>query len=160
MEWISVKESVPETDCPVLVTTGKHLVIADWYSESKRFSPQDREDAIAIPHESFTHWMPLPAQPKEQTNGRGRELKFDKILAPVPKAVSESGISDNELYKLIADERNQMHEERRWNEAEEKGFPTKEELLDTLTHCRRTIPGDSAQHFFNLDLIRQIVRRF
>lgn len=160
MEWISIKESLPEADCSVLVTTGKYIVIADWYSESQRFSPQDREDAIAIPHESFTHWMPLPAQPKERANEQGRELTFDETLAPIREAVTKSGLSDNELYELIADERNQMHEERRWDEAKEKGFPTKEELLDTLTHCRRTIPSDSAQHFFNLDLIRQIVRRF
>lgn len=74
MEWISVKEGLPETDCPVLVTTGKYIVIADWYSEHQCFSPQDREDAIAIPHESFTHWMPLPEQPKERHNDWDREL--------------------------------------------------------------------------------------
>jgi hypothetical protein len=74
MEWISVNESLPETDCSVLVTTGRYIVIADWYSDSQRFRPQDREDAIAIPHESFTHWMPLPAQPKERHNDWDREL--------------------------------------------------------------------------------------
>ena len=160
MEWIGVKEELPKADCPVLVTTGKYIVIADWYSEDQRFRPQDREDAIAIPHESFTHWMPLPGQPKERPNDGDKERTFDEILAPFRKEITESGLSDNELYELIADERNQMHEERRWKEAEEKGFPTKEELLNTLTHCRKIIPSDSGQHFFNLDLIRQIVRRF
>lgn len=89
-----------------------------------------------------------------------RERTFDEILAPFRKEVEESGITDDELYDLFADERDQMHEERRWNDAAEKGFPTEKELLDTLTHCRRTIPSNSGQHFFNLDLIRQIVRRF
>lgn len=89
-----------------------------------------------------------------------RERTFDEILAPFRKEVEESGITDGELYDLFADERDQMHEERRWKEAEENGFPTEKELLETLTHCRRTIPSESGQHFFNLDLIRQIVRRF
>jgi hypothetical protein len=88
------------------------------------------------------------------------ERTFDEILAPLRQAVKESGITDDELDELIADERSQIHEERRWKEAEEKGFPTEKELLETLTHCRRTIPSESGQHFFNLDLVRQIVRRF
>src|SRR5438876_86096 len=87
-----------------------------------------------------------------------KERTFDEILGPFRKEVEESGLTDEELYALLEDERNQMHEERRWKEAEENGFPTLKELLDTLTHCRRTIPSESGPHFFNLDLIRQIVR--
>lgn len=89
-----------------------------------------------------------------------KERTFDEILAPIRRSFDESGMSEDEFDTLIEDERSQMHEERRWKEANKKGFPVEKELLDTLTHCRRTIPSESGQHFYNLDLIRQIVRRF
>jgi hypothetical protein len=89
-----------------------------------------------------------------------KERAFDEIVAPFRCSFDENGMSEDEFDALIEDERSQMHEEKRWKEANEKGFPVEKELLDTLTHCRRTIPSESGQHFYNLDLIRQIVRRF
>jgi hypothetical protein len=66
MEWISVKERMPEFCEYILVTNGKDVYEAKLrgagFLESDRFgmSPNDLlEDGI-------THWMPLPEPPQQQ----------------------------------------------------------------------------------------------
>ena len=64
MEWISVKDRLPEKEGYVLIIYGKHLPFiamycdGDFYSEGEIWNPT---------HEIWhpTHWMPLPDPPKE-----------------------------------------------------------------------------------------------
>jgi hypothetical protein len=74
MEWISVEKKLPEVEATVLVTTGRHITLADWMAEGQRFAMTSREDAVAIPVASITHWMPLPELPKERHNDWDIEL--------------------------------------------------------------------------------------
>jgi len=67
MDWVSVKDELPEHDALVLVTDGEHVTIAEWYQEDGwSLSREDR--AIGISSSTITHWMPLPAPPKTLQN--------------------------------------------------------------------------------------------
>jgi hypothetical protein len=61
MQWISVKERLPERDTTVLVAMGGCVTIADWYMNSGWSF--DREDTALFPSRIVTHWMPLPDAP-------------------------------------------------------------------------------------------------
>lgn len=61
MNWISVKDKLPETATQILVTDGVQICIAFIQTINKRFT-QINTWADWI-HESVTHWMPLPAAP-------------------------------------------------------------------------------------------------
>ena len=64
MEWISVKERLPENGERVLtLSTWAHVSdreLRTYGDGSKRFSP----DGL-LPGVDITHWMPLPEPPKE-----------------------------------------------------------------------------------------------
>ena len=73
-EWISVKERLPDTESNVLVRTKKipGLCSAETMMAWKR-ADEDESWQIAWTYgESLslpvTHWMPLPAPPKEAPN--------------------------------------------------------------------------------------------
>ena len=57
-EWISVKERLPRTFRSVLTTDGKRV------TQTYRTSNDGTRWAAWAPNQ-VTHWMPLPAPPKE-----------------------------------------------------------------------------------------------
>lgn len=59
MEWISVKDRLPEYDVTVLV----YCDYRNWYSLGHFHINNDLW--ICSPHQPVTHWMPLPQPPKE-----------------------------------------------------------------------------------------------
>jgi Protein of unknown function (DUF551) len=61
MEWISVKERLPESPMVALVTDSESVVAADWLTDKQRFYVS-RDDAL-FRADLITHWMPLPASP-------------------------------------------------------------------------------------------------
>jgi hypothetical protein len=63
MDWVSVKDELPEHDAVVLVTDGEHVTIAEWYIGSG-WSLAREDKAIGIVPGTLTHWMPLPPPPK------------------------------------------------------------------------------------------------
>ena len=61
MEWISVKDSLPEGDVEVLATNGKYMRVAHMepsYEEERFWTYYDYME-----WHSVTHWMPLPSLP-------------------------------------------------------------------------------------------------
>ena len=64
MEWISVKERLPEDRKPVLVYTGGGFICKAYW-----FNTNDSIEWISFVNfedieEYVTHWMPLPEPPK------------------------------------------------------------------------------------------------
>lgn len=74
MEWISVEKKLPEREASVLVAAGRYIALADWNVKEQRLEMTSREDAMIIPVQSITHWMPLPELPKERHKDWDREL--------------------------------------------------------------------------------------
>jgi hypothetical protein len=66
MEWISVKERVPEQEERVLAWDGEKIEIA-YRDKILMFEPNrivwTCAEYIELP--DVTHWMPLPPEPKE-----------------------------------------------------------------------------------------------
>jgi hypothetical protein len=62
MEWISIKEKIPEIGMSVLVSDGTQICIAFIQSMNKKFTQINTWDHWI--HESITHWMPLPEPPE------------------------------------------------------------------------------------------------
>lgn len=57
MEWISIKEKLPENQTLVIVTDGKEVSVSDFWNGWIY---------LHMPYiEKVTHWMPLPSPPKE-----------------------------------------------------------------------------------------------
>jgi hypothetical protein len=63
MEWISVKDRLPEKNTTVIVCS-----ISDGHIQIKDFKG-DEKNWITNYLEKVTHWMPLPEPPKDSTNG-------------------------------------------------------------------------------------------
>ena len=62
MNWTGVKEQLPDKDCLVLVTDGRHVTLANWTKADGWVL--DREDrAVGITANVISHWMPLPEPP-------------------------------------------------------------------------------------------------
>lgn len=63
MDWISVKDKLPEKDISVLTFDGTYINVMEyWYDEDGKqvwFNPP------SPPSDNITHWMPLPNPPKE-----------------------------------------------------------------------------------------------
>ena len=67
MNWISVKNKLPEEYSAVLVTDGKEIFIGHyemWSSKrgTQEFWRTEQEELIDF----ITHWMPLPSLPEEK----------------------------------------------------------------------------------------------
>ena len=78
MEWISVKDRLPEFDTPVMIILGGSfhskniwLMLRDndydgWlWSEHISGCINDKDNYEASDDYAVTHWMPLPEPPKE-----------------------------------------------------------------------------------------------
>lgn len=63
-EWISVKDSLPGMNCRVIVATKRHGVQIGAYhlSTAHYKNPCVVVNCLSM---DLTHWMPLPATPKE-----------------------------------------------------------------------------------------------
>jgi hypothetical protein len=61
MEWISVKERLPEDDKWVLVTDGLGIGLAQYNLDQDDFFGYNERKVRGY----ITHWMPLPKPPKE-----------------------------------------------------------------------------------------------
>ena len=59
MEWISVKDHLPESDVPVLLYHHPYIGV------DMRTNPKDGNIWSSTSKESVTHWMPLPPNPKD-----------------------------------------------------------------------------------------------
>lgn len=64
-QWISVKESLPEQETPVLGITSGKTIVTITYTKTEIGSFQFRTifDYCRVPN--ITHWMPLPKPPEE-----------------------------------------------------------------------------------------------
>lgn len=64
MEWISIKDRLPEKDIPVLCFDGTYINIMEyWYDEKDEsvfFNPPSPLK------NNITHWMPLPSPPEKE----------------------------------------------------------------------------------------------
>jgi len=69
MEWISVKDRLPEDRIPVLIYTSYFKMATAYCDFEGDFSNVTCGwiDAMRVQHSygSVTHWMPLPEPPKE-----------------------------------------------------------------------------------------------
>lgn len=72
MEWISIKDRLPKEDCPVLIIVSgqpaENITLVDAY-ELGSYYAGDGWCVEAYPwweNARVTHWMPLPAPPKEE----------------------------------------------------------------------------------------------
>ena len=68
MEWISVKDQLPEDQLPVLLSGKIPLYNEDWiiigyyFKPSKSFKYRDIDEGIG----GVAYWTPLPKPPKQQ----------------------------------------------------------------------------------------------
>ncbi len=60
--WISVKDKLPESRIPVLLSDGYQMCIGWFNTQRKEFIQVNTWDNLT---ELVTHWMPLPEPPKE-----------------------------------------------------------------------------------------------
>ena len=66
MEWISVKDRLPDDETPILLKLEKEILKSNmhsgYYKEGKPFIVAS---VFAFDAPKITHWMPLPEPPKE-----------------------------------------------------------------------------------------------
>lgn len=67
MDWISVKDRLPEDDAMYLVygRNGYGIAFAVYYGDGEWLICDDLTNITRF----VTHWMPLPKPPKEEENG-------------------------------------------------------------------------------------------
>ena len=67
MNWISVKDSLPEKDTPILCFyCDQYIEVMEyWYDDEQTDKPTFFRPP-APPVDNVTHWMPLPSPPKDQ----------------------------------------------------------------------------------------------
>jgi hypothetical protein len=63
--WVSITDRLPNKDCIVLVTDGRHVTLADW-TEHDGWMLGREDKAFGITAGVLTHWMPLPAPPAQE----------------------------------------------------------------------------------------------
>jgi len=68
MEWISVKDRLPEDDqCVLMFEKGQDcLPTIGWYEERGCIAGFYVSSSFTNIRMHVTHWMPLPQEPKEQ----------------------------------------------------------------------------------------------
>jgi len=98
-KWISVKDSMPPCNIPVLVSvpgrvTGKQFLKVDEYIDKEwRFTSG-----------GITHWMPLPAAPEESTlSSAGKEVTNEEAEALALKAYCIQSESEGFMYTIDDD---------------------------------------------------------
>ncbi|HRA92137.1 MAG TPA: DUF551 domain-containing protein [Acinetobacter sp.] len=68
MEWISVDEQLPESELKELMVIvcicGVDTDIAYFNTKTQKFL----EEPMGMKYHGVTHWMPLPASPKEHNH--------------------------------------------------------------------------------------------
>ena len=64
MNWISVKDRMPEAQGEVLMVF-MGMVCIGWYHGDGRF--ETGSGFVFFAGKAVTHWMPLPEPPKEET---------------------------------------------------------------------------------------------
>ena len=65
MEWISVKDELPEDSTKVFCLSIHKMVYAAWFiKDDIEFFPY-AHGASDVPIGSVTHWMPLPEPPNQ-----------------------------------------------------------------------------------------------
>jgi hypothetical protein len=66
MEWISVKDKLPEESGQVLIFTKAHSVYVSHYKKSRNLFTAYGVESVLITDIETTHWMPLPERPQEK----------------------------------------------------------------------------------------------
>ena len=68
MNWISVKDNLPELFYHVLATDGNNIGIAAYQGENEEGNDEwiDCGDSFDNYLPEITHWMPLPELPKKE----------------------------------------------------------------------------------------------
>lgn len=64
--WIPVSERMPDETQPVIVVTDSGVVQRTVYQFCDGVWIDWYEQYDEVPHDAFTHWMPLPAAPKQE----------------------------------------------------------------------------------------------
>ena len=64
MEWIIVKDRLPDINQPVAIYNGEDILYGTWYIDKFHGNSNGCYDE-SIRHEDITHWMPLPEPPKK-----------------------------------------------------------------------------------------------
>jgi len=62
MQWISVKDRLPEREKPVLALSVHGQVYSCWYRHGEGFFPYAHMEND-VPLGVVTHWMPMPTAP-------------------------------------------------------------------------------------------------
>lgn len=65
--WISVKDRLPEENQTVLIYTDKHETYMARIYDNNEAWPISNSCGCCGSEEKFTHWMPLPQPPKEES---------------------------------------------------------------------------------------------
>jgi hypothetical protein len=65
MEWISVKERLPEDSGEVLIFTASHSVYVSHYKKHRNTFTAYGVQSVLITDIKTTHWMPLPNPPEK-----------------------------------------------------------------------------------------------
>jgi hypothetical protein len=67
MNWLSVKDRLPDKDCRTLVTDGRHVTVADWIQDEGWLLDRDDRN-VGVTADRLTHWMPLPEPPAPRSD--------------------------------------------------------------------------------------------
>ena len=67
IDWISVKDRLPEKSVPVLICAAGHRVTA-YYDKVKEVFRLTEDENLYYLTEYVTHWMPLPEPPESKSD--------------------------------------------------------------------------------------------
>ena len=88
MEWISIKDRLPEHNQEILISDGEFIQLSCFY-EWKNESGFSRSTWMKA-----THWMPLPEPPDEE-----KELKCERCGKPAQKRYVCVGIKCDDCWE-------------------------------------------------------------